>query len=144
MGLFATKEFAEKDFIIEYRGELLSNEEGRKRFKKYPESDGSFMLELKYGIHGKQWWEFLFYMHVFRITCVMFVVFRIDGTKTPSIAKYVNHSVEPNSKMLCHTIDGAPRCFLIANRRITPGTQISFHYNDPNTTDFTFLKSKLD
>lgn len=53
-GVFATKDFHEKEFLIEYEGELIDSDTGIERFNAYPAELGSFMFYLGQ-FHSKQW-----------------------------------------------------------------------------------------
>lgn len=46
-GVFAGKKFPAGSFLMEYHGELISEEEGIKREKSYPIEFGSFLLYFK-------------------------------------------------------------------------------------------------
>lgn len=48
------KEFQQGDFLLEYRGELLSLQEGEKREEEYPEDKGSFLFFFQHD--GKVKW----------------------------------------------------------------------------------------
>ena len=43
-GVFATKMFQKGSFLLEYKGELISQEEGERREEEYDESLGSFIF----------------------------------------------------------------------------------------------------
>lgn len=53
-GVFATKDFNQKEFIIEYEGELIDSTTGINRYNSYPAELGSFMFYLG-PFHSKQW-----------------------------------------------------------------------------------------
>lgn len=48
MVLCVKKEFQQGDFLLEYRGELLSLQEGGKREEEYPQYKGSFLFFFQY------------------------------------------------------------------------------------------------
>ena len=48
-GVFATKMFKKGSFLLEYKGELISQEEGERREEEYDESLGSFIFFFKMG-----------------------------------------------------------------------------------------------
>lgn len=66
-GVIATKIFKQGDFICEYRGELISKEEGERRYREYPPEAGSFMFQLESKANDYQWWA-LQYVYIYPIT----------------------------------------------------------------------------
>lgn len=52
----------------------------------------------------------------------------IDATKG-SMARFVNHSCEPNCKMDMWTVGGRPRMALFAGRDIELGEELTYDYN---------------
>lgn len=48
-GVFATEYFSKGSYLLEYKGELLTEEEGVKREQEYNESLGSFIFFFKSG-----------------------------------------------------------------------------------------------
>jgi uncharacterized protein len=69
LGLFATKPFRKGEYVVTYRGRLLSNDEAERR-----EARGArYMFEL-----NSRW--------------------TIDGSKRWNRARYVNHSCRPNAE----------------------------------------------
>jgi SET domain-containing protein len=53
-GVFTKNEISRGDFLLEYRGELINEEEGQKRERNYDEEFGSFMYFFQY--MGKKLW----------------------------------------------------------------------------------------
>jgi hypothetical protein len=53
-GVFAGRDFCEGEFLLEYDGELVSFEEGKRRFEKYPSNVGSFIF--LFNFIGKKYW----------------------------------------------------------------------------------------
>ena len=52
--MFATKKWEKGDFLLHYKGELISEEEGNKREQNYPKKAGRFMF---FFVHnGKSLW----------------------------------------------------------------------------------------
>jgi len=43
-GIFTTRDFEPNEFLLEYRGELISKAEGEKRLKTYSHEMGSFIF----------------------------------------------------------------------------------------------------
>jgi len=53
-GVFTTGAFFRGDFVLEYRGELLSSEESLDRTKHYTEAENTFLFDFQW--HGRNWW----------------------------------------------------------------------------------------
>ncbi|XP_067296484.1 histone-lysine N-methyltransferase set-1-like [Pseudorasbora parva] len=52
-GVFTTEAFFRGDFVLEYRGELLSSEESLDRTQHYTEAENIFLFDFQW--HGKNW-----------------------------------------------------------------------------------------
>ena len=52
--MFTTKEFSKGQFLLEYKGELISQDEGYSREQSYDEDLGSFLFFFKEG--SKRFW----------------------------------------------------------------------------------------
>lgn len=57
----------------------------------------------------------------------------IDGSVRTNIARYINHSCDPNSEA---EIDGDGRIMIVALRDILPGEEITFDYGDEYFNEF--------
>lgn len=71
LGLFATDDIKKGDFIVAYRGRLISNAEAERREKR----GACYMFEL-----NSRW--------------------TIDGSSRRNLARYVNHACKPNAEAL--------------------------------------------
>ena len=95
LGLFATKPIKKNSRIAEYKGPLLDTKEATKA-----ESGGNrYLYEI-----NKRW--------------------TIDGTRRSNIARYANHSCNPNAD----TYNVKLRVFIRALRNIKPGEEIVYDY----------------
>lgn len=56
-GLFSSRIFLPKEFIIEYEGKLLNQADGQHRFDNLPEADGSYLFFLGKA-YANQWYAF--------------------------------------------------------------------------------------
>jgi len=95
LGLFATKPIKERARIVEYKGRLLTTKEA-----EILENRGNLYL---YEINSR--WT-------------------IDGTPRSNIARYANHSCNPNVE----SYNVKLRVFLRALRNIKPGEEIVYDY----------------
>jgi len=95
LGLFATRTIKKRRRIAEYKGRLLGTKEAARLERR-----GNLYL---YEINSR--WT-------------------IDGTPRSNVARYANHSCNPN----CDTIAVKRRVFIIALRNIKPGEEITYDY----------------
>jgi hypothetical protein len=99
-GAFATTRIRKGTRIIEYTGELISPEEEARRY------DGN-------GIDRHH--TFLFAIDE-KVT--------IDATRRGGVAKYINHSCDPN----CEAVNERDRIFIEAIKNIQPGVELTYDY----------------
>nr|XP_022306025.1 uncharacterized protein LOC111112653 isoform X4 [Crassostrea virginica] len=113
-GVFASRDFCEGEFLLEYDGEIISYLEGQRRMANYPERLGSFLYGFTF--KKKKYW--------------------IDGTYSKQKAKYVNDAgpktKENNAKMKILEIEGYPHLALFARRKIIKGEEILYDYGGKN------------
>ncbi|KAJ4935967.1 hypothetical protein JOQ06_017492 [Pogonophryne albipinna] len=109
-GIFTSIPFQTGDFLIEYRGELISQQECETRLKRYPVRLKGFMFEFHFD--GKLW-------------CV-------DAAKEhESLGRLVNDDHRnPTAKMKRLSVQGKPHLCLFADRDISPGEEITYNYGD--------------
>jgi SET domain-containing protein len=96
LGLFATAPIKRGALIVEYTGRRIPTKEARARERQ---RGARYMFEI-----DRRW--------------------TIDGSPRSNLARYANHSCEPNAD----AIDKKGRIFLRARRRIDPGEEITFDY----------------
>ncbi|KAI4793452.1 hypothetical protein KUCAC02_032708 [Chaenocephalus aceratus] len=109
-GIFTSIPFQTGDFLIEYRGELISQQECETRLKRYPVGLKGFMF--KFHFDGILW-------------CV-------DAAKeNESLGRLVNDDHRnPTAKMKRLSVQGKPHLCLFADRDISPGEEITYNYGD--------------
>jgi SET domain-containing protein len=95
LGLFATRPIKKKSRIAEYKGPLLS----LKKADKAERSGNRYLYEV-----NSRW--------------------TIDGSPRSNVARYANHSCNPNAE----THDVKHRVFIRALRNIKPGEEITYDY----------------
>lgn len=105
-GLFATRDFAPHELILEYTGDVIDSSEMERRLvNDYRGSDKFYCLSLGQGL-------------------------AIDSGRRGSEARFVNHSCNPNSEMQKWFVKGAPRVGLFAGEKGVPaGTEFTYDYN---------------
>ncbi|KAI5209354.1 hypothetical protein AUEXF2481DRAFT_616729 [Aureobasidium subglaciale EXF-2481] len=107
-GVRACRSYEPNQIITEYTGEIITpNEAGRRIREDYKDKADYYQMEFDQGMI-------------------------LDATKG-SIARFVNHSCEPNCKMLKRFVGGQPRMALFAGERgILTGEELTYDYNfDP-------------
>ena len=95
LGLFATREIPKRARITEYKGPLLSAKEAIRRENR----GNKYLLEI-----NSRW--------------------TIDGTPRSNVARYANHSCNPNAELY----QSGLQMFVRSLRRIKPGEEITYHY----------------
>ena len=95
LGLFATKPIRKRSRIAEYKGPLLTT----KQAEKLEQRGNRYLYEI-----NSRW--------------------TIDGSPRSNIARYANHSCNPNAE----TYDVKHRVFIRALRNIKPGEEIVYDY----------------
>jgi hypothetical protein len=100
-GVFATRAIAEGTRLVEYRGEVVSDAEADRR---YPVED------------DERHHTFLFRLDSGDV---------IDAGPRGNIAKYINHSCDPN----CEAVEEDDRIFIDAIRDIRKGEELVYDYN---------------
>ncbi|CAB1431594.1 unnamed protein product [Pleuronectes platessa] len=107
-GIFTSALFEKGDFLCEYRGDLISNEECERRQRIYHDTLKVFMFEFRFS--GKLW-------------CV-------DAAKEDgSFGRLVNDDhISPNAKMKYLTVQGKPHLCFFAIRDIVPGEEMTYNY----------------
>ncbi len=95
LGLFATQPIRKRARIAEYKGRLLTT----KQAEIFERNGNRYLYEI-----NSRW--------------------TIDGSPRSNIARYANHSCNPNAE----TYDVAHRVFIRALRNIKPGEEITYDY----------------
>ncbi|EDV19551.1 uncharacterized protein TRIADDRAFT_62004 [Trichoplax adhaerens] len=104
LGLFARKNIEKNTMVIEYIGAMIRNEVANKRERIYQKAN-----------HG---------IYMFRID----PDFVVDATEDGGLARYINHSCQPNCVAEVVTFDSEPRIIIISNRRIDKGEELTYDY----------------
>ncbi|KAK5207434.1 hypothetical protein LTR41_007003 [Exophiala xenobiotica] len=107
-GVRSNRTFEPNQIIVEYTGEIITQEECEKRMKTMYKNNECY------------------YLMLFDQNMI------IDATRG-SIARFVNHSCAPNCRMEKWTVNGKPRMALFAgDRGVMTGEELSYDYNfDP-------------
>ncbi|EFX04875.1 histone-lysine n-methyltransferase [Grosmannia clavigera kw1407] len=107
-GIRASRSFKPSQIIMEYIGEIITEEESDRRMNELYKNNACY------------------YLMSFDQSLI------IDGT-SGSIARFVNHSCSPNCRMIKWIVSGQPRIALFAgDRPIMTGEELTYDYNfDP-------------
>uniref|UniRef100_A0A915NUX8 Histone-lysine N-methyltransferase n=2 Tax=Meloidogyne TaxID=189290 RepID=A0A915NUX8_9BILA len=104
LGLYAKRDLDMNQMIIEYLGEMIRNEVCEMRQKRYIEQNrGEYM---------------------FRID----VDWVVDATMAGGLARYINHSCDPNCGTKILTINDESKIVIFANRPIKAGEELIIAY----------------
>lgn len=104
-GLFAAEPVEAGDFVVEYVGELL------RRLV-------SDVRELAYVRQG-QGDSYMFRLNADTV---------IDATRKGAVARFINHSCEPNVVARVISVDGAPKIVFYAKARIEAAEELTYDY----------------
>ncbi|XP_074591993.1 histone-lysine N-methyltransferase ATXR7-like [Curcuma longa] len=107
-GLVALEPIDAEEFVIEYVGELI-----RRRI-----SDTRERLYERMGIGSS---------YLFRLDDD----YVVDATKRGGLARFINHSCEPNCYTKVITVEGQKKIFIYAKRHISAGEEITYNYKFP-------------
>nr|POE90225.1 histone-lysine n-methyltransferase ash1l [Quercus suber] len=107
-GVRSCRTFAPGQIIMEYTGEIISEGECQRRMRElYMNKQSYYLMELERGLI-------------------------IDGTKG-SMARFINHSCEPNCEVRMVKVNGTPRMGVFAGERgIATGEELTYDYNFDN------------
>ncbi|XP_073010874.1 histone-lysine N-methyltransferase ATXR7-like [Typha latifolia] len=107
-GLVALEPIDAEDFVIEYVGELI-----RRRISDIRECQYE-----KMGIGSS---------YLFRLDDG----YVVDATKRGGLARFINHSCEPNCYTKVITVEGQKKIFIYAKRHISAGEELTYNYKFP-------------
>ncbi|XP_050268082.1 histone-lysine N-methyltransferase ATXR7 isoform X1 [Quercus robur] len=107
-GLVALEPIEADDFVIEYVGELIRPRISDIRERHYE----------KMGIGSS---------YLFRLDDG----YVVDATKRGGIARFINHSCEPNCYTKVISVEGQKKIFIYAKRHIASGEEITYNYKFP-------------
>ncbi|KAA8514717.1 hypothetical protein F0562_017896 [Nyssa sinensis] len=107
-GLVALEPIEAEDFVIEYVGELIRPRISDIRERHYEKTGigSSYLFRLDDG-------------------------YVVDATKRGGIARFINHSCQPNCYTKVISVEGQKRIFIYAKRHIAAGEEITYNYKFP-------------
>lgn len=105
-GLLADEEIKAGQFIIEYCGEVISWKEAKRRAQAYETQGRKDAYIISLNAHES-----------------------IDATRKGSLARFINHSCQPNCETRKWTVQGEIRVGIFAKHDISIGTELAYDYN---------------
>ncbi|BAT80193.1 Histone-lysine N-methyltransferase [Vigna angularis] len=107
-GLVALEPIEAEDFVIEYIGELIRPRISDIRERQYERTGigSSYLFRLDDG-------------------------YVVDATKRGGIARFINHSCQPNCYTKVISVEGQKKIFIYAKRHIKAGEEITYNYKFP-------------
>ncbi|ONK81864.1 uncharacterized protein A4U43_C01F33650 [Asparagus officinalis] len=107
-GLVTLEPIEAEDFVIEYVGEVVRRQVSDLRERQYEKMGigSSYLFRLDNG-------------------------YVIDATKRGGMARFINHSCEPNCYAKVITVEGQKKIFIYAKRYIHAGQELTYNYKFP-------------
>lgn len=120
LGVKTTDKICRGRYICEYLGEFIDADEARKRLSNSTSTDDH---------------NYLIMIREHFLPSVGDRVIGIDARKCGNIARFVNHSCDPNTSLIIgHIGSDLPRVGLFAMRDIHAGEEICFDYGSNNSS----------
>jgi histone-lysine N-methyltransferase ASH1L len=121
-GVRARRPYKPHQVIIEHIGEVITPNEADRRMKEdYKDKDVRFDILKRSGC------RLTFVQNYYQMGFDQGMI--LDATKG-SVSRFVNHSCEPNCKMLRRFVEGQPRIALFAgDNGISTGEELTYDYN---------------
>lgn len=121
-GVRARRPYKPHQIIIEHTGEIITPNEADRRMKEDYKN-----MTVRFDIVRRSDYQLTFSQNYYQMGFDQGMI--LDATKG-SISRFVNHSCEPNCKMLKRFVEGQPRIALfVGDRGISTGEELTYDYN---------------
>jgi histone-lysine N-methyltransferase SETMAR len=112
-GVVTRQHIAKGTFVCEYIGEVISTSEAKRRMEIYDKQNKNYLLIIREFIAARQ----------------MILRTNIDATRQGNVARFLNHSCDPNLALFLVRIHSVvPHVVFFASRDIVAGEELTFHY----------------
>lgn len=112
-GVKAMENIKSGSFVVEYVGEMITNEDAEERGKKYDAEGRTYLFDLDFNLGDEN-------------------LYTVDAAFYGNLSHFINHSCDPNLSIFNVYINcldpNMPQLCLFARRDIKKGEQISFDY----------------
>ncbi|GFE53497.1 histone lysine methyltransferase SET2 [Babesia ovis] len=110
LGAFASEDIAQNELVCEYVGKVITQNE----FQRCVSSWSFAELD---NANNSHWYIMKIHKDVY-----------IDSTNMGNVARFINHSCEPNCVSVPYNVSGTFRMGVFAQRRIAKGEEVTYNY----------------